>query len=129
MRHQDRSIKLNRPSAHRDAMLQNLASSLFDHESIKTTEAKSKAMIPLVERIITIAKKGSVASKRQVESMLPNGAKDVSAKVVDIVAPRYADRNGGFVTTVRLPQRPGDNTRMVRVELIKTEEKKSKKSK
>ena len=121
MRHAVRTKKFGRTPSHRDAMLKNLAASLVQYESVRTTEAKAKAVIPLVERIISVAKKETLASGRQVESMLPT--KLAARKVVEVLAPRFKDRNGGFITTVRLPRRPGDNSRMMRVSLLTEESK------
>lgn len=122
MRHSVRTKKLNRSSAHRDLMLKNLAASIFQYESVKTTEAKAKVVLPLVERIITIAKKDTIAARRRVESMLPT--KLAALKVIEVLAPRYKERNGGFVTTVRLPKRVGDNSRMVKITLLPEEKSK-----
>jgi large subunit ribosomal protein L17 len=121
MRHGDKTIKLNRAPSHRDAMLKNLASSLIKHESITTTEAKAKAVVPIVERIITNAKKGTLASERQVESMVMT--KDVAKKVINVLSPRYGKREGGYIVKHRLARRKGDNTRMMKISLIEESKK------
>lgn len=123
MRHSRRNVKLNRTSAHRKSMLSNLAASIVEHETVVTTEAKAKAVIPVLERLITISKQGSLQSRRIVESKLPTVR--VAKKVNDILSKRYESVQSGFITRVRMPKRAGDNSRMVRVTLLPGKEKKA----
>lgn len=121
MRHSVKTKKFSRAPSHRDAMLKNLAASLIEHESIKTTEAKAKAVTPIVERLITIAKRGTESSKRQLESMIPT--REIANKVVTVLVPRYKNRNSGYVTRLRLAKRKGDDSRMIRISLIEESKK------
>lgn len=127
MRHKVKTKKFRGTAARRDLMLKNLAASLIKYESITTTEAKAKAVIPFVERIITLAKQKNQASERLVESMLPIG--DEANKVVTILVPRYKERNSGFIKKIRMGKRSGDDTRMIRISLFPEEEKEEKKVK
>lgn len=127
MRHKVKTKKFRGTSAHRDSMLKNLAASLIKYESITTTEAKARAVIPLVERVITLAKKENQASERIVESMLPVG--DEAEKVVKVLVPRYKKRQSGFIKKLRLGKRPGDDSRMIKISLFPEEEKQEKKKK
>ena len=117
MRHQKTRNKLSRDSAHRKALLMNLSKELIEHERIKTTEAKAKAVKPEVEKLITLAKRGDLHARRQALSTL---AQDKFAvhKLFDEVAPRYAERPGGYTRILKLGQRAGDATEMVFIELV-----------
>lgn len=126
MRHGVRVKKLNRTTAHKNLMLKNLAASVIQYEEVKTTEAKAKAVVPFIERIISTAKKDTIASKRNVESMLPT--KLAARKVTEVLIGRYKDRNSGFTSMVRLPRRMGDNSRMVKISLVEEVESTLKKS-
>ena len=103
------------PSHHR-LMLANLAAHLFASEAIVTTEAKAKVLRPYAERLITKAKKGGVHQQRQVVSTIHDQA--VAHKLFAEIAPRYADRNGGYLRILKLGPRPGDNAPMARIELV-----------
>jgi large subunit ribosomal protein L17 len=117
MRHQKTRNKLSRDSAHRKALLMNLSKELIEHERIKTTEAKAKAVKPEVEKLITLAKRGDLHARRQALSTL---AQDKFAvhKLFEEVAPRYAEREGGYTRILKIGQRPGDATEMVFIELV-----------
>ncbi len=117
MRHQKTRNKLSRDSAHRKALLMNLSKELIEHERIKTTEAKAKAVKPAVEKLITLAKRGDLHARRQALSTL---AQDKFAvhKLFEEVAPRYAEREGGYTRILKIGQRPGDATEMVFIELV-----------
>jgi large subunit ribosomal protein L17 len=117
MRHQKTRNKLSRDSAHRKALLMNLSKELIEHERIKTTQAKAKAVKPEVEKLITLAKRGDLHARRQALSTL---AQDKFAvhKLFEEVAPRYADRPGGYTRILKIGQRPGDATEMVFLELV-----------
>lgn len=129
MKHQRNIAKFRGTSSRRDAMLKNMAASLIQYEEIKTTEAKAKAVTPYIEHLITIAKKGTSASVRRLESLLPT--KLAVEKLTEVLAGRYEDRDGGFITKVRLPKRSGDSTRMVKIKLMEdlSKSKKEKKAK
>jgi large subunit ribosomal protein L17 len=117
MRHQKTRNKLSRDSAHRKALLMNLSKELIEHERIKTTEAKAKAVKPEVEKLITLAKRGDLHARRQALSTLAQDKFTVH-KLFDEVAPRYAEREGGYTRILKIGQRPGDATEMVFIELV-----------
>ena len=104
MRHQKTKNKLSRDSAHRKALLMNLSKEIIEHERIKTTEAKAKAVKPEIEKLITLAKRGDLHARRQALSTL---AQDKFAvyKLFEEVAPRYADRPGGYTRILKLGPR------------------------
>jgi len=133
MGHQDKVKKLGRTKSHREAMLSNMAMSLFAHRMIKTTDAKAKALRPLVDRLITIAKKDTLASKRQVAKTIH--VKEIFKKFYEDVVPQFKDRDSGFTRVVKLGVRRGDGASLSVVELLtekpkeKTETKGKKKAK
>jgi large subunit ribosomal protein L17 len=110
-----RGPRLGGGPAHQRLMLSNLASDLFRHGRIKTTEAKAKMLRPYAERLITKAKQGDLHARRQVIAKLRD--RDVVAYLFEEVAPRFADRNGGYTRMLKLGPRKGDNAPMVLVEL------------
>ena len=103
-------------AAHQKAMLGNLVASLIAAEALVTTEAKAKALRPIVEKCITKAKKGGVYRQRDVVAFIRD--KDMAHKLFHDVAPRYADRNGGYTRILKLGPRHGDNAPMARIELV-----------
>ena len=105
----------SKPS-HQRQMLSNLAISLFDHERIKTTEAKAKLLRPFAERLITKAKKGDIHHRRQVLSVIEDRA--IVHKLFADIAPRFAERNGGYTRILKLGPRSGDGASMALIELI-----------
>ena len=111
-----RGYALGSNPTHQKLMLRNLAESLFEHERIKTTEAKAKALRPYAERLITKAKKGSIHHRRQVASDIEN--RTIAHKLFDDIGPRFADRNGGYTRVLKLGQRNGDGARMALIELV-----------
>ena len=117
MRHQKTRHKLGRDSAHRKALLRNLCKEVIEHERIKTTEAKAKAVKPEVEKLITLAKRGDLHARRQALSQLGQD-KFTVYKLFEEVAPRYSERPGGYTRLLKLGQRPGDATEMVYLELV-----------
>ena len=117
MRHQKTRHKLSRDSAHRKALLANLCIEVIDHERIKTTEAKAKAVKPEVERMITLAKRGDLHARRLLLSRLGQD-KFIVHKLVDEIAPRYSERPGGYTRIVKLGPRRSDSTEMVYLELV-----------
>ena len=117
MRHQKTRHKLSRSASHRRSLLRNLAKEVIDHERIKTTEAKAKAVKPEVEKLITLAKRGDLHARREALSALGQD-KFVVYKLFEEVAPRYADRPGGYTRILKLGPRRSDATEMVYLELV-----------
>lgn len=117
MRHGKKRNKLSRTSAHREALLTNLSKQLIEHERIKTSQAKAKAVKPEVEQLITLAKRGDLHARRQALSSLHND-KFIVHKLFDEVAPRYATRPGGYTRIIKLGPRRSDSTEMVYLELV-----------
>jgi large subunit ribosomal protein L17 len=117
MRHQKDRGKLSRSASHRKALFMNLAREVFDHERIKTTEAKAKAAKPEIERLITLAKRGDLHARRQALSALGQD-KFVVYKLFEEIAPRYAERQGGYTRILKLGPRGSDATEMVYLELV-----------
>ncbi|MEW6574764.1 MAG: 50S ribosomal protein L17, partial [Pseudomonadota bacterium] len=99
MRHKVGHRKLNRTGSHRIAMLRNMAASLIKHEQITTGVAKAKELRPYVEKLITLAKKGGLSNRRLAQSRLMDDAQ--LAKLFDVLAERYADRNGGYTRIIK----------------------------
>jgi large subunit ribosomal protein L17 len=117
MRHQKKRNKLSRDSGHRKALLRNLCSEILQHERVRTTEAKAKAVRPEVERLITLAKRGDLHARRRALSQL-NQDKFVVHKLFDELAPRYSSRPGGYTRILKLGPRRSDATEMVFIELV-----------
>jgi large subunit ribosomal protein L17 len=117
MRHQKTRNKLSRDSAHRKALLMNLSKELIEHERIRTTQAKAKAVRPEIERLITLAKRGDLHARRQALSTLAQDKFAVHKLFVDL-APRYAERPGGYTRILKLGPRRSDATEMVFIELV-----------
>jgi large subunit ribosomal protein L17 len=103
-------------AAHQKAMLGNLVASLIAAEAIVTTEAKAKALRPVVEKVITKAKKGGVYRQRDVVSFIRD--KEMAHKLFDEIGPRYADRPGGYTRILKLGPRAGDQAPMARIEFV-----------
>ena len=116
MRHQKSGRKLNRDSSHRKAMFRNMASSLFEHEIIKTTVPKAKELRRVAEPLITLAKEDSVAHRRQASNRLRD--REAVTKLFNDLGPRYANRPGGYLRILKCGFRPGDNAPMAYVELV-----------
>ena len=117
MRHQKQRGKLSRDTAHRKALFMNLCKEVIEHERIKTTEAKAKAVKPEVEQLITLAKRGDLHARRQALAALGQDKFTVH-KLFEEVAPRYVDRPGGYTRILRLGPRRSDSTEMVYLELV-----------
>ena len=117
MRHRKQKGKLSRDSAHRKALFMNLCREVIDHERIQTTEAKAKAVKPELERLITLAKKGDQHSRRLAMARLGQD-KFVVYKLFEGIAPRYAERPGGYTRILKLGPRRSDSTEMVFLELV-----------
>jgi large subunit ribosomal protein L17 len=116
MRHRHSGRKLNRNSSHRKAMFKNMAASLMEHEVIRTTLPKAKELRGVVEPLITLAKTDSVANRRLAFSRLGN--RDVVTKLFNEIAPRSANRPGGYVRVLKAGLRDGDKAPMAIVELV-----------
>jgi large subunit ribosomal protein L17 len=134
MRHQKKTIKLGRTAEHRKALLANQVCSLIEHQRIKTTLAKARAVRPLAERMVTLGKNGSIHARRTALATLRQ--KNAVQKLFDDIAPRSAERNGGYTRIVKLGSRKSDSARMAFIEWVDmaevveqkaTEEKKRKK--
>ena len=116
MRHRQSGRQLNRNSPHRTAMFRNMASSLFEHEIIKTTLVKAKELRTVAEPLITLAKKDSVANRRLAFDRTRN--KEMVGKLFSELGPRYAERPGGYIRILKCGERPGDKAPMAYVELV-----------
>ena len=116
MRHGMSGLKLNRTSQHRKAMLANMANALIKHEQIKTTLPKAKALRPVVEKLITLGKRGNLHARRQAYSVLRDNT--TTAKLFDALAGRYAERPGGYTRVLRAGHRYGDSAPMAVIEFV-----------
>ncbi len=116
MRHQKSGRKLGRTHSHKKATLANLALALFEHKSIITTTPKAKEARTTVERIITFAKKGDLAARREVLRTIRD--KDLVKQIFEEIAPKFAERSGGYTRIVKLGNRSGDNADMSIFELV-----------
>jgi large subunit ribosomal protein L17 len=116
VRHQKAGRKLGRDSAHRKALYSNLAGQLIEHGRVRTTEAKAKEVRPIVEKMITLGKRGDVHAHRQAVAFLRS--KPVAHKLFAEVAPRFAEREGGYTRVVKLGPRQGDAAPMAYLELV-----------
>lgn len=119
MRHKEAGWKLGRNTSHRRALLRNLVTSLIMEERIETTLPKAKAMRPRVEKMITLGKRGDLAARRQVAAYLMT--REAVTKLFDTLAPRFGDRNGGFLRIVRVGWQKGDGADKAFVELLGSE--------
>jgi large subunit ribosomal protein L17 len=130
MRHQKKTIKLGRTADHRRALLANQVCALIQHQRIKTTLAKAKAVRPLAERMVTLGKNGSIHARRRALAVLRQ--KNIVKKLFDDIAQRSAERNGGYTRIVKLGARKSDSARMAFIEWVDAEhiaEEKPKKEK
>lgn len=130
MRHRKSGRHFSRTSAHRNAMLETLATQLLDHEAIQTTEAKAKELRSVVEKLITLAKRGDINARRLAASRLNQRVVDrndvedskrhneILNKLFDDIAKRNANRPGGYTRVIKLGVRHGDNAPMARIELV-----------
>ncbi len=116
MRHRKRGRQLSRTSSHRRAMLKNMATSLFSHERVVTTEAKAKELRPYAEKLITWARRGDLHARRQVERFIKD--RKASGQLFAEIGPRFAARPGGYTRIVKLGHRSGDGAEMARIELL-----------
>src|SRR6195952_2422784 len=116
MRHRNAGRKLQRTSSHRAALFRNMAAALIKHEQITTTVAKAKELRPYTEKLITLAKKGGLANRRLAHARLLDDTQLV--KLFDVIAPRYADRAGGYTRVVKAGIRLSDAAPMAIIEFI-----------
>jgi len=116
MRHGNKGRKLGRTSQHREAMLRNMATSLFQHERISTTTAKAKELRPYAEKLITLAKRGDLHARRLAGRQIANH--DVLFKLFDSIGPRFAERQGGYTRVLKVGSRDGDGAEMAMIELV-----------
>jgi large subunit ribosomal protein L17 len=122
MRHRKAGRKLNKTSTHRNAMFANMASALLKHEQIITTLPKAKELRPIVERLITLGKRGSLHARRQAISKLPASDKEIVQKLFDVLAERYKERNGGYTRVLKAGFRHGDAAPVAVIELVDRDE-------
>ena len=120
MRHGNRGRKLNRTSSHRKAMFANMAASLITHEQIVTTLPKAKDLRPIVEKLITLGKRGDLHARRQAYAALPD--KVWAAKLFDVLGPRYQERQGGYIRVLKAGFRHGDSAPMAVIEFVDRDE-------
>ena len=116
MRHRVKAGTLGRSASHRTAMYRNLVTSLFEHERVRTTDAKAKALRGLADRMITLGKRGDLHARRQALRVLRS--RSVTAKVFDELADRYRDRAGGYTRVLKLGNRVGDAAPVSIIELV-----------
>jgi len=119
MRHQKKTVKLGRTASHRKSLLANQVCSLIEHKRIKTTLAKAKAVRPLAEKMVTLGKRGDLHARRLAAGYL--GQKDAVKKLFAEIAPRAADRKGGYTRIIKLGQRLSDAAPMAYIEWVDSE--------
>ena len=120
MRHRMSGRKLNRTKEHRKAMFSNMAAALIKHEQIKTTLPKAKDLRPIVEKLISMGKRGRLHDRRRAFAMLRDDA--TTAKLFGTLADRYADRSGGYTRVIKAGYRYGDTAPMAVIELVERDE-------
>ncbi len=116
MRHRVDRRKLGRTTSHRLAMLRNMITSLFEHEQIKTTEAKAKEAKRVADKMVTLAKRGDLHARRQALAFIRQ--KKVVHKLFEEIGKRYVNRNGGYTRVIKMGYRKGDGARMAILELV-----------
>jgi large subunit ribosomal protein L17 len=116
MRHRKKGVILGRKVGPRRALLKNLAASLILYEKVRTTEAKAKAVRPYVERLVTIAKQPTLANRRLLVRRLPK--EGPAKKLIEVLAPRYQERRGGYLRITKLAMRQGDRARQAVIEFV-----------
>ena len=116
MRHRIKTKILDRKKGPRELMLRNLAASVLMYEKVQTTEAKAKTVKPLVEKMITFAKKGDLSARRELIKFLPQ--KLAVKKAMDVLGERYKEREGGYTRIIRIGKRQGDGAQVVQLELV-----------
>jgi large subunit ribosomal protein L17 len=124
MRHNNAGRRLGRTTSHRTAMFRNMVTSFLEHEKITTTDAKAKELRSIAEKMITLGKKGDLHATRQAAAYIRD--KKVVTKLFQTIAPRYAERPGGYTRIIKLGIRPGDNAPISVLELVEAEMKPKK---
>jgi len=119
MRHGQKGRKLGRTASHKRAMLNNMATSLFEHGTIRTTLPKAKELRGVAERLITFAKRGDLAARRQILRRIQN--KVIVSKLCDEIGPSFSDRSGGYTRILKIGPRRGDSTEICMIQLVGTE--------
>ncbi len=120
MRHGKVYRKLNRTAEHRRAMFANMAAALIKHEQIVTTLPKAKELRPIVEKLVTLGKRGGLHARRQAVAELRDGTQ--AKKLFDVIGPRYKDRNGGYTRIIKAGFRYGDNAARAVIEFVDRDE-------
>ena len=116
MRHGKSGRKLNRTASHRKAMFANMAASLIEHEQIITTLPKAKEIRPIVEKLVTLGKRGDLHARRQIIAFIRNN--ELATKLISVLAVRYASRNGGYLRIMKAGFRKGDNAPLAVIEFV-----------
>lgn len=120
MRHRNQGRKLGRTTAHREAMFANMAAALIKHEQIKTTLPKAKELRPVVEKLVTLSRRGNLHARRQALAQIKDA--DQVRKLFDVIGPRYASRPGGYTRVLKAGFRHGDNAEMAFIEFVDRDE-------
>ena len=126
MRHRVAGKKLGRKTAHRKALFRNMVTALFEHDQITTTESKAKALKPIAEKLIHLAKTNNLHHRQLVSITVRN--RTIVKRLFDTIAPRYTERQGGYTRIIKLGRRPGDAAFKARLELVDLPEKEEVKS-
>ncbi|MDQ3137444.1 MAG: 50S ribosomal protein L17 [Gemmatimonadota bacterium] len=116
MRHRAKGRQLSRTSTHRRALLNNMATSLFEHGRVVTTEAKAKELRPFAERLITLARRGDLHARRLVQRKIKD--REILSRLFSDIGPRFAARPGGYTRILKLGHRKGDGADIARIELL-----------
>jgi large subunit ribosomal protein L17 len=116
MRHRAKGRQLSRTSSHKRALLNNMASSLFEHGRVVTTEAKAKELRPFAEKLITLARRGDLHARRLVQRKIKD--RETLSRLFSEIGPRFAARPGGYTRILKLGHRPGDGADIARIELL-----------
>ena len=116
MRHRAKGRQLSRTSSHRRAMLNNMATSLFEHGRVITTEAKAKELRPFAEKLITLARRGDLHARRLVERKIKD--RETLSRLFSEIGPRFAARPGGYTRILKMGHREGDGADIARIELL-----------
>ena len=116
MRHGKSGRRLGRTVSHRKALFTNMAASLIEHEQIVTTLPKAKELRPIVEKLVTLGKRGDLHARRQAISQI--GSDTLAKRLFEVIAPRYANRNGGYIRIMKAGFRHGDNAAMAVIEFV-----------
>jgi large subunit ribosomal protein L17 len=122
MRHRNQGRKLNRTASHRKAMFTNMAAALIKHEQIRTTLPKAKALRPVVEKLVTLSRRGAKDLHARRQAIAQVGDEVQVTKLFDVIGPRYAGRPGGYTRVLKTAPRKGDNADMAFIEFVDRDE-------